>query len=214
MRYNKVTSYLGQVGNKRNITTNGHSIRKEFWPSPLLFGGYSGTRRFPWCSPSLDGPNKAYSWMTSVNSEYIFRQVQLVPETCIPIIYPLYTWYIPIVYPSYTQAHQFRIEWAWNSLLVHQLHGIGCSGPSTETSFRIHKGIGIEVESSFHLQLWSFIKFFNLTNFYGHTQMVFQEILPWVYGVPAPSPVKRPYFSSARWHIGTSWLNALQWWPN
>ena len=98
MRYNKVTSYLGQVGNKRNITTNGHSIRKEFWPSPLLFGGYSGTRRFPWCSPSLDGPNKAYSWMTSVNSEYIFRQVQLVPETCIPIIYPLYTWYIPIVY--------------------------------------------------------------------------------------------------------------------
>ena len=133
---------------------------------------------------------------------------------CIPDIYPLYTWYIPIVYPSYTQAHQFRIEWAWNSLLVHQLHGIGCSGPSTETSFRIHKGIGIEVESSFHLQLWSFIKIFNLTNFYGHTQMVFQEILPWVYGVPAPSPVKRPYFSSARWHIGTSWLNALQWWPN
>ena len=73
---------------------------------------------------------------------------------CRPDIYPLYTWYIPIVYPSYTQAHQFRIEWAWNSLLVHQLHGIGCSGPSTETSFRIHKGIGIEVESSFHLQLW------------------------------------------------------------
>ena len=104
MRYNKVTSYLGQVGNKRNITTNGHSIRKEFWPSPLLFGGYSGTRRFPWCSPSLDGPNKAYSWMTSVNSEYIFRQVQLVPETCIPIIYPLYTWYIPIVYLIYTHC--------------------------------------------------------------------------------------------------------------
>ena len=38
MRYNKVTAYLGQVGNKRNITTNGHSIRKEFWPSPYCLG--------------------------------------------------------------------------------------------------------------------------------------------------------------------------------
>ena len=110
MRYNKVTSYLGQVGNKRNITTNGHSIRKEFWPSPLLFGGLQRHPSIPmmlslsrWPKQSIQlndicqlgiyiPPSSACSWNLYTHHIPI---VYLIYTHCIPDIYPLYTHHIP-----------------------------------------------------------------------------------------------------------------------
>ena len=157
--------------------------------------------------------------MTSVNSEYIFRKVQLVPETCIPDIYPLYTHHIPIVYLIYYPLYTHHIPKLINSgLNGPEAHFSSInymvsdvSGPSTETSFRIHKGIGIEVESSFHLQLWSFIKIFKLN------KIIFMAIIKW-----CSRKYSREFmafqlhlrlgaiFFFGKVHIGTSWLNALQ----
>jgi hypothetical protein len=107
MRYNKVTAYLGQVGNKRNITTNGHSKRKEFWPSPYCLGATAAPVDSHDALPlSMAQTKHTAEWHLSTRNIYsakfsLFLKLVYPSYThCIPDIYPLYTWYIPIVYPS------------------------------------------------------------------------------------------------------------------